>query len=187
MTHKTIDVLVVDDHPAVRTGLQALINAHEDMRAVGEAWDEFTLPPAIHRCDPDVVLLDYQLPGANGIELCRRTKANVMAPLVIIYSAFVGPAMAVRACIAGADALVDKGVQPSVLATTIQRVADGERVLPEVTSETMTLAGEMLDPDDLPILGMLVNGIPTSDVAETLHLDQPALDERLDRMLVALA
>lgn len=182
-----INVLVVDDHPAVRAGLRALIDAQDDMRAVGEASDGFTLAPAIRRLDPALILLDYQMPGTNGLELCRRIKARTPAPRVVIYSSFVAATMAIPARIAGADALVDKGVPPRELAATIRAVMQGEAIAGEVTPEAMNLAGELLAPDDLPLLGMLVNGVSAAEVAETLRLDTAHLESRIDRMLEILA
>ncbi len=187
MPSENIAVLVVDDHPAVRAGLRALIDAEQDMRAVGEASDEFTLMPALHRFEPDVVLLDYQLPGTNGIALCRRVKASMTPPRVVIYSSFVAQSMAVPARIAGADALVDKGVAPRDLAATIRRVAVGDGGVPEVTPESMALAADLLLAEDLPILGMLTNSVTPRDIATTLNISVEELDHRTQRILEVLA
>jgi len=183
----TIGVLVVDDHPAVRAGLRALIDAEADMRAVGEACDEFTLLPALHRFEPDVVLLDYQLPGTNGIALCLRLKGGLQAPKILIYSSFVAPSMAIPARIAGADALVDKGVPPRELAATIRRVASGGSAAPEITPEAMALAAELIETEDLPILGMLANRVTLPDIAATLDLTGEELHQRTRRILDVLA
>jgi DNA-binding NarL/FixJ family response regulator len=182
-----IEVLVVDDHPAVRAGLQALIDSQSDMRAVAEAFDEYTLAPALTRFEPDVVLLDYQLPGTNGIALCSRMKGRPNPPRVVIYSSFVAPAMALPARIARADALVDKAVAPRELAQAIRGVVAGEALLPEVTPETMALATELVQFDDLPILGMLTNGVTPRDVAATLNISVEELNQRTDRILEVLA
>lgn len=144
MPPKTIGVLVVDDHPAVRAGLSALFEAQSDMHVVGGACDEFTLVPAVRRFGPDVVLLDYQMPGTNGIALCRRLKAAILAPRVAVYSSFISPSMAVPARIAGAKALVDKAVPPRELAATIRRVATGDAAVPEITPQAMVLAANQL-------------------------------------------
>lgn len=181
-----VSVLVVDDHPAVRAGLRALIDAEADMHAVGEASDEFSLTPAIRRCEPDVVLLDYQLPGANGITLCRRLKSTVNAPRVVIYSSFVAPSMTVPARIAGADGLVDKGVAPRELAAVIRRVAAGQAAVPDISPETMALAADLLLDEDLPILGMIANGVTPSDVASTLAISSEELEHRTARILAVL-
>lgn len=182
-----IAVLVVDDHPAVRAGLRALIDAEPDMHAVGEAADEFTLFPALQRLEPHVVLLDHQLPGTNGITLCRRLKSTRGAPGVVIYSSFVSPSMAVPARIAGADALVDKGVSPRELTGTVRSVAAGGGQVAAVTPEAMTLAAELLQVEDLPILGMLVNGISPRETAATLDITVEELDQRTGRILEVLA
>jgi DNA-binding NarL/FixJ family response regulator len=187
MENGPITVLVVDDHPAVRAGLHALIDAESDMRAVGDASDEFTLGPAVRRFEPDVVLLDFQMPGASGLALCSRLKAQVGAPRVVIYSSFVAPSMALPARIAGADALVDKAVAPRELARTIRRVMAGESLVPEVTAETMALATDLLQYEDLPILGMLKHGMTKSDVATTLKIPVEELDRRTERILEVLA
>ncbi len=182
-----IGVLVVDDHPAVRAGLRALIDGERDMHVVGEASDEYTLVPAIRRFEPDVVLLDYKLPGTDGISLCHRVKANASAPRIVIYSSFVMPSMAVPARIAGADALVDKAVEPRDLTRTIRRVAAGEATAPQITAEALALAGDLLPIDDLPILGMLVNGVPNRELAETLGISLEDVNHRIDRILGVLA
>lgn len=187
MAPRLINVLVVDDHPAVRAGLHALINAEPDMCAVGEAGDEFTLAPAIRRFGPDVVLLDFQMPGTNGIALCRCLKSSVSPPRVVIYSSFVSPSMALPAQIACADALVDKAVPPRELAQTIRRVVGGESVIPDVTAEAMALATELVRDEDLPIVGMLTRGVPRSEVAATLRISAEELDHRTDRIIDVLA
>jgi DNA-binding NarL/FixJ family response regulator len=187
MSSSFIDVLVVDDHPAVRAGLHALIDSESDMRAVAEAFDEYTLAPALNRFEPDVVLLDYQLPGTNGIALCSRMKARANAPRVVIYSSFVAPAMALPARLARADALVDKAVAPRELARTIRGVVAGEALLPDVTAETMALAADLVQYEDLPILGMLTNGVLRADIAATLDISVEELDQRTERILEVLA
>lgn len=186
MAEATIGVLVVDDHPAVRAGLRALIDAEPDMTAVGDASDEFTLAPAINRFEPDVVLLDYQMPGTNGIALCHRLKGGANAPRIVIYSSFVAPSMAVPARIARADALVDKGVAPRDLASTIRLVAGGEQSVPEITAETMALAADLLPAEDRPLLRLLVGGGTPRDAAVTLDITAEELDQRIEAILEVL-
>lgn len=182
-----IRVLVVDDHPAVRAGLRALIDAEPDMRAVGEACDEYTLMPAVRRAEPDVVLLDYRLSGANGLVLCRRLKSGVFPRRVVIYSAFAGHSLALPARLAGADALVDKAVSPRELAAVIRGADAGDPVAPAVTPDALSVAADLLRVEDLPILGMLAHGATPGDVARTLDISASELDQRVERMLGVLA
>lgn len=180
-------MLVVDEHPAVRAGLSALFEAEADMRVVGDACDEFTLVPAIRQFGPDVVLLDYQLPGANGITLCKRLKAGQQPPRVVIYTSFVAPSMAVAARIAGADALVDKGVPPRELAATVRRVATGDAPDSQITPEVFALAADLLETEDSSLLELLTTGVTQREIAETLDISLEALDQRTQRILDVLA
>ncbi|MEO6497089.1 MAG: response regulator transcription factor [Solirubrobacteraceae bacterium] len=184
---RLIRVVVADDHPAVSAGLCALLEAEPEMEAVGVAVDGFDLPALIHRVRPDVVVLDYQLPGENGLMLCRDIKRAPVPPGVILYSAFVTRELLVPARIAGVDAIVDKGAPPRELVVAIHRVAAGESLAPKIDPDMLTLAGEVIAADDLPILGMLANGTSHADMASTLDLSPEVLDQRITRTLACLA
>lgn len=79
-----IRVLIIDDHSAIRTGLEAALKHSPDVVPVGAGSDE--LWPLFKRTAPDLVLLDYHLPGQDGLILCHRLKNTTLPPRVIIYS-----------------------------------------------------------------------------------------------------
>jgi len=112
-----IRLLIVDDHPAMRAGLTAVLRAEPGIIPLGTASSEEDLAPTLTRTKPDVVLLDYHLPGADGLKLCRRLKRDVPAPAVLLYSAYADSAMVVPAILAGADGLLNKRCAPSPAAT----------------------------------------------------------------------
>lgn len=183
----TTTVLIVDDHPAVRAGLRALLESEPGLSVVAEAPDGYEMEAALRRWEPDVVVLDHQLQETSGLLLCRRLKRAVRAPRVILYSAFAAGSMALPARLAGADALLDKGVAPRELTRVIRDVAAGIDCRPAVAREELEAAGAVVRDADLPILGMLLGDASFRDVVETLGVEPSDLDARLERIIGALA
>jgi len=181
-----IRVAIVDDHHAVRLGLQTALDGEPGLVPVGTASSASELAPLLYRADPDVVLLDYHLPDADGLTLCREIKASVPAPRVILYSAFADASMTVPAIVAGADGLMHKGVRPQELFEAIRAVGGGGDALPRVSPAQCEAAGLALEPEDLPVLGMLLDRTPLSEIASTLRLDSSKLLRRIDRMMQRL-
>jgi DNA-binding NarL/FixJ family response regulator len=178
-----IRVAIVDDHHAVRLGLHTALRSEPGLVPVGSAADAAELAPLLYRSRPDIVLLDYNLPDADGLSVCREIKAEALSPAVILYSAFADGAMTVPAIVAGADGILNKGVPARELFSAIREVIGGGDALPPVTAEQLHAASAALDAADLPILGMLVERTPTQDIAETLNIDHVTLKRRIGRML----
>ena len=178
-----IRVAIVDDHHAVRLGLHTALDGEPGLVPVGTASTASEMAPLLYRTDPDVVLLDYQLPDADGLALCREIKTSALAPRVILYSAFADASMTVPAIVAGADGLVHKGVHPRELFEAIRGVAGGGCALPPVSPPLLEAAGLQLDADDLPILAMLMDRTAPADIAATLAIDEAQLKQRVRRML----
>jgi DNA-binding NarL/FixJ family response regulator len=181
-----IRVLVVDDHPAVRAGLCLLVDAEPGMEAVGAVADAFGVPPAVHATGPDVVLMDYQLPGSDGISVCRELRRGPVAPAVLLYTAFADESMVVPARLAGVGAIADKGLEPRALALLIRRLAAGEAVLDEVTPELLAAAAAAVGPSDEPLLRAVATGAPPAGVAASAGLTPQELDRRVEQMLERL-
>jgi DNA-binding NarL/FixJ family response regulator len=183
---RMIRVAVVDDHYAIRIGLEAALAAEQDLEPVGAATSAAELAPLLYRTRPDVVVLDYRLPDEDGLTLCRRLKRAVPAPAVVLHSAFADDWLTVPAILAGVNAIVHKGAPGRALAEAIRMVADGSIVLPAVLPEFLTAASEPLAAGDRAILAMLVHGTSQDDVARVLDIDRRDLGRRLDRMLGTL-
>ena len=181
-----ITVAIVDDHPAVRLGLRAALRSEAGLEPVGSAANAGETDVLLYRTRPDVVLLDYHLPGMDGLTLCRRIKSSVPAPAVVLYSAFADPTMTVPAIVAGADAIVHKGGQTRELFDAIRETARGKKALPPVSEPLLESAGQALDPEDLPLLGMLVNQTPPVEIAATMRIEPPELHRRIAAMLSRL-
>jgi len=176
-----IRILIVDDHPAVRAGLVAVLRSEPGLVPVGAAADEQ------EGWRLDLVLLDLHLPGGNSLALCRRIKAHDQRTRVLIYSAFAHDELAIAATLAGADGMLDKTAPMLELFDGIRRVHRGEHLLPPVTPERLQDARAQIPTQDWPIVAMLLDGTPDADIATTLGVRPEELDGRVERLLARLA
>jgi DNA-binding NarL/FixJ family response regulator len=178
-----IRILLVDDHPATRAGLHTVLRLEPGLVPVGEAANEAQVWPLIKSTRPDVVLLDYHLPGDDGLVLCHRIKSALPPPQVILYSAYAGASLTIPAKVAGADGLVNKGTPARDLFDAIRRVAGGDKVLPPISRELLDEASRSVEPDDLPILGMLLDDTPPAEIARTVQIEPKEVAQRVRRLI----
>jgi DNA-binding NarL/FixJ family response regulator len=181
-----ITVAIIDDHHAVRLGLRTALLSEPGLEPVGSAANAGEAAVLMYRTRPDVVLLDYRLPDTDGLTLCRRLKSDVPAPAVVLYSAFADPSMTVPAIVAGADAVVHKGGQTRELFDAIRQSARGDKALPPISEPLLEAAGQALDPEDLPLLAMLVKRTSPADIAAIMRLELGELNQRIMGMLARL-
>ncbi len=181
-----IRILIVDDHPAMRTGLTAVLRAEPGLVPLDVAASVSDLWPALKRTKPDVVVLDYHLPQDDGLVVCRRLKRELPAPAVLLYSAYADASLTIPALLAGVDGLVSKAAPANELYDAIRRVARGERVLPPISRELLDGAAKELEPDELPILGMTLEGTSLQEMAGALGIEPVEVTQRIDRMIKRL-
>jgi DNA-binding NarL/FixJ family response regulator len=163
-------VLIVDDHAAVRAGLSTLLAPEPDLDVVAAAADADAALALAAEHRPDVALIDFHLPGKDGLSLCLRLDSGSSRPRRVLYSAFADDLLSVLAVVAGADALVPKSADPEQLLETLRGVADGQRLSTSPSRGALATVGAALEPADLPVLGMLVHGTPPDEVADTLTM-----------------
>lgn len=181
-------MVVVDDHPAMRAGMRAVLDNAADIRACAEAASSAELWPAIARVDPDVVLMDWHLPGDDGLVLCHRLKRCNPRVRVVLYSAYADEWLVAPALLAQADALLAKSEPAAVVYETVRSVVDRDG-RPDVTlrPDQREALNASLDPEDAGIAGLLLLGTPPPEVAARCGLSGAELGERVERMLGALA
>jgi DNA-binding NarL/FixJ family response regulator len=173
-----IRVLVVDDHPAVRAGIESVVATEDDLECIDSVGGADEALRAAEVLQPDVAVLDYQLGSHDGLTITRQLKALPSPPRVLMYSAYADSTLAVMAVVAGADGLLSKATRGNDLCDAIRSIAAGRSVMPKIAAGTLRAVGRELDTDDLAILGMLIHGTPPAEIASVLGLSERWLDAR---------
>lgn len=179
-------VMIVDDHPAVRQGLSSMLDTEPGLETIAAAGSAEEALVAFENLRPAVAVVDYHLPDEDGLALCLRLKARADPPEVLVYSAFADETLTLLAAIAGADGLMSKDADPDDVVAAVVALARGEKLNLGVSPQIMETAGSRLDPEDLPILGMLMHGTPPAEIAETLNMSERWLTARRWAMLECL-
>jgi DNA-binding NarL/FixJ family response regulator len=143
--YRTINLLIVDDHPLFRQGVRWSLNEEQDIKVIGDLSSAEAALEFVSLSPPDVVLVDVNLPQMDGIELTRllhRTYPNLG---VIVLSQHENDEQAFNALRAGASAYYSKEIHPTQLAQSIRRVARGEYVINEVMFDEPRVASRILN------------------------------------------
>jgi DNA-binding NarL/FixJ family response regulator len=180
---REVRVLVVDDHPAVRTGVMQLLEEQPDLSVVDAVGSADAAMSLAKREPIDVAVVDYQLGSRSGLWLSRILKRLDPAPRVVVYSAYCDGPLSAACVVAEADALVSKGGVGDELCDAVRRVADGATWLRPVPHRLAEAMRRGLEPEDQAIFGMLLAGIEKAEVAATLGMSPAGLDSRMWAML----
>lgn len=180
---RDIRVLVVDDHPAVRAGLEGLLTGERGFECVATLAETGDLLEAVSEIRPDVVVLDYALGGDDGLTTCFRVKQQDSPPAVVLYSAYVDRVFTVPAAIAQADATVSKNAPVGQLLGAIRDVASGGLTRATLDHELIAAASARLLTDDLPIAAMLLSATPVAEIADIVDIPVTEVRRRALRII----
>lgn len=182
-----IRTVVVDDHPAMRAGMAAVLANAPDLEATGEAASGAELWPLMERTAPDVVLTDWHLPGDDGLVLCHRLKRRYPQIKVIVFSAYADEWLIVPALLAQADALLAKSAPATTVYETVRSVMAADAPVVEVDPDLRRAALAAIDPEDVGIAGMLLLRTPLRDIVRHTGLGGRELSERIEGMITAIS
>jgi DNA-binding NarL/FixJ family response regulator len=199
----TIRVLLADDQKLVRAGFAMILGGKPEITVVGEAADGRVAVAEARRLQPDVVLMDIQMPVLDGVEATRQLVRDNFAPQtrIIILTTYDGDEYVIEALRAGASGFLLKDVEPDDLVDAIRVVAAGEALLaPSVTRhlldrfahKLMTSASEPtrqladLSDRELEVLRLLARGRSNREIADELVVSEPTVKSHVSHLLVKL-
>jgi DNA-binding NarL/FixJ family response regulator len=187
-----IDVLVVDDHPIVLAGLAALIGSDPQLSVVGTARSVAEARELSGQIEPAVAVLDLQLPDGDGIALGMELKQSWPALRVLILTMHADEATVIQSLASGLDGYLLKDADPEDVLSAVHSAAGGSMVVGRSVSGFVVAAAAsaprtdalaVLDARDLEILELMVDGLPTSQVAARLYLAPKTIRNRISEML----
>ncbi|WP_035932673.1 response regulator transcription factor [Knoellia aerolata] len=175
-----IRLLVADDQALVRGAIVTLLGLEPDLDVVAEAGRGDEVLEVLRRHEIDVALLDVEMPGLDGIEVCRAMTAAGVPTRALIVTTFGRPGFVRRALEAGAGGFVVKDTPASELADAVRRVHAGERVVDgALAAESLIEGPNPLTPREQDVLRAALTGAPVSVVAAAVHLSEGTVRNHL--------
>ena len=183
-----IRILTVDDHPILRKGLAALVNAEPDMKLVAEAANGKDAVEAFRSHQPDVTLMDLQMPGLDGIQAIEVICSEFPQARIIVLTTYTGDAQVMRALKAGARAFVLKGHVLDELLDTIRAVHAGKKRIPsDVAAELADHAtDDALTEREIDVLRLIGAGNGNKQIAYELSISEATVKSRVTNILSKL-
>jgi two-component system, NarL family, response regulator DesR len=166
-----IRVLLAEDQAMMRGALAVLLDLEDDLEVVAQVDDGAAILSTALESQPDVALLDIELPGVSGLEAAERLRVEVPGCRVVIVTTFGRPGYLQRAMAAGAAGFLVKDGPVEGLADAIRRVSAGETVIdPELAGRALRAASSPLTPRERDVLAAAEDGSTVADIAARLHL-----------------
>jgi DNA-binding NarL/FixJ family response regulator len=199
-TDQPVKLLLVDDHPIVRSGLRMLFLSEPTMTIVGEADSGGAAVEAVQRLEPDVVIMDVSMPGMNGIEATRRIKAVRPETAVLALTMYEDEQYFFEMLHAGASGYIPKRAAPDDLVSAIKVVAEGNVFLYSTLArflikdmadrsagnDTRGEAGEgeeLLTPREREVLTCIAEGMTTREIAEALVISAKTVERHRENIM----
>ncbi len=187
-------VVIADDHPMVRRGLRAVLDAAPDLEVIGEAADGRTTVELVAELAPDVVLMDLQMPELHGIEATREIAARCPATAVLVLTMHEDDDTVRAALGAGAVGYLLKGANGTDITAAIRSAAAGQAVFGATLAsrlrswvssdrDTRTVPFPELTKREHAILDQLAAGHSNAAIGERLHLSTKTVANNVSNIL----
>jgi DNA-binding NarL/FixJ family response regulator len=183
-----IKVLVVDDHPLMRVGVAAIINARHDMAAVAQAGSGEEAVEMFDRHLPDVTLMDLRLPGMGGVKAIQKIRERHGQARFVVLTTYEGDEDIYQAIAAGAQGYMIKGMPHEALIDALRKVHDGRRFLPPPVKQALAARtpNSDLSSRERQVLMLLADGKSDREIAADLGITEATVKCHVSVILLRL-
>jgi len=183
-----IRIMSVDDHHLLREGIAALLRTQPDMELIAEASDGEQAIAQFRKYQPDVTLMDLQMPNVNGTEAIIRIRGEFPDAKILVLSTYAGDVQVLRAIKAGARGYLLKGNVRTELLDAIRSVYAGhKRIPPEIAAELADHAGDdQLSPREMDVLRLIGEGNANKQIADKLSIGETTVKNHISNILSKL-
>ena len=183
-----IRILVVDDHPVVRAGVETLVAAHSDMSVIAQAANGREAIQQFRTHHPDVTLMDIQMPEMGGLDALIGIRNESPGARIIMLTTYAGDAQVMRAIKAGAQGYLLKSALSRELLDTIRAVHAGKKALSAEASYEVAehAADDALTPAEIRVLQLIAKGNANKEIAEQLSISEETVKGQVRNILSKL-
>lgn len=185
---RPIRILVVDDHPILREGVAAILEDRDDMQLVGEARDGAEAIEQFRALQPDVTLMDLQMPGMGGVEAIKAIREEQPNACIVVLTTYDGDVQAVRALKAGAMGYLLKSSLRTEMLDAIQSVSQGRRYLHRNIADEIALhiLDDGLSEREVAVLQLVAIGKANKQIAFELGISEETVKGYLKAIFTKL-
>ncbi len=192
MTPSTI--LLIDDHPMLRNGVKQLIALDTTLQVVGEASNGEQGVELAKELDPDLILLDLNMPGMNGLDTLDKMRQTSLSGRIVVFSVSNHEDDVVTALKRGADGYLLKDMEPEDLLAALHNAAGGKMVLSEALTPVLAASLresrpsgdrdiQSLTPRERDIIKLIAEGLPNKVIARRLNITESTVKVHVKHLL----
>ncbi len=183
-----IKILIVDDHPIMRVGIEAILKSQSDFLVIAQAGTSAEAVRLFAAHLPDLTLMDLRLPDRSGVETIREIRKISPLAKIVVLTTYEGDEDIHQALAAGAQGYLIKGMPHDALIRALHRVHGGSKFLPNVVSQTLSsrVPGMHLSQREQEVLELLFAGKSNREIAKLLDIKEATVKSHVSVILLRL-
>lgn len=187
-------IILIDDHPMLRSGVKQLISLEPQLKVIGEASSGQQGIELAEKLDPDLILLDLNMPGMNGLETLDQLRTRTLSGRVVVFSVSNHEDDVISALKRGADGYLLKDMEPEDLLRSLHQAAAGQVVPSEALTPVLAASlresrpsserdVQQLTPRECDILKLIAQGLPNKMIARKLMITESTVKVHVKHLL----